>query len=294
MAADVVSALRDAGIESILLKGASFDRWLYDPDAPRIYSDVDLLIDRRELHRVAAVLSEIGFAQPQAELRPTHTDHATVWRREPDRLEVDLHHRMVGVPAAVDAWQVLPSETETMQIGGRELRVLNPAARAVHIALHAAEHGVQGEKSLFDLERALQRLPEPTWRSAAAVAARLEATEAFAAGLRLLPEGGALALRLGLPEDRSVETVMWNQSVPYSSWFVNRLANTPGVAAKLRLLARRVAPEPEFMRAWYPVARRGPIGLALSYGWRLLWLAAHVAPAVAAWLRARREARRAG
>ena len=45
MTAEVVTALRDAEIESLLLKGPATVRWLYadDPSA-RLYTDVDLLV----------------------------------------------------------------------------------------------------------------------------------------------------------------------------------------------------------------------------------------------------------
>ena len=85
---------------------------------------------------------------------------------------------------------------------------------------------------------------------------------------------------------------MFAESAPYSTWTVNRLATTPGLVPKLKIAARRVFPEPEFMRAWYPIARRGRVGLALSYPRRLAWLVQATGPAVAGWWRARRNARR--
>jgi hypothetical protein len=59
-------------------------------------------------------------------------------------------------------------------------------------------------------------------------------------------------------------------------------------------VAQRIFPSPKFMRAWYPIARRGPVGLAISYPRRLAWMVRATAPAVAAWVRARRRARHSG
>jgi hypothetical protein len=42
------------------------------------------------------------------------------------------------------------------------------------------------------------------------------------------------------------------------------------------------------MRVWYPVARRGPLGLAVAYLRRAAWLVATTPRALRAWLRARR------
>jgi len=292
--AEVLSALRDAGIRSILLKGASFDEWLYEPESPRMYGDIDLLVGQSQLRSAEHVIFGLGYRQPLDELRPSHVEHAEHWFRPEDGMNVDLHRSLIGIGARPEGtWEILAGEAERMAIGGIDVEVLSEPARAMHVALHAAGHGRDTEKTLIDLGRALERLPESTWESAAGIAERLEATEAFAAGLRLLPEGDRLAARLGLGTARSVETEMFARSVPYSSWFVKRLAGTPGFRAKARLLARRTFPEPSFMRAWYPVARRGLVGLALAYAWRQLWILVKGPPAVLAWWRARRDARAA-
>jgi hypothetical protein len=80
-------------------------------------------------------------------------------------------------------------------------------------------------------------------------------------------------------------------SAPYSAWTVERLSQTPGLRAKLRILLPRLLPGPEFMRVWYPVARRGRLGLALAYLRRLAWLVTAAPRAVGAWRRARRQTR---
>jgi hypothetical protein len=293
-AAEAVSALRQAGVRSLLLKGVSFERWLYEPDEPRMYGDVDLLVNSRDLGRAGAVLERLAYRPRQEELSPTHVDHAKLWVRPADHMHLDLHRSLIGVGDEVDPWEVLTGETETMEVGGTEVEVLTAPARAMHVALHAAVHADDPAKPMLDLARAIEREPASTWERAAALSRRLGAEGAFAAGLEMLPEGAALAARLGLTSQRSVETLMFTRTVPYSSWTVNRLANTPGIWPKVRIAARRVFPEPDFMRAWYPIARRGPWGLALSYPRRLLWLLTATGPAVIAWRRARREARGRG
>ncbi len=291
--AEVVSALREAGVRAVLLKGASFERWLYDPDEPRMYGDIDLLVRDRDLGPAAEVLTELGYRRWSEELAPRHTDHAKVWIRAADKMEVDLHRSLIGVEAhEVDPWTVLNEETELTRLGDTDVEVLSEPARAMHVALHAAAHGKAEEKTLLDLSRALERVAPGTWARAAALSKRLGAEGAFATGLRLLPEGSELAARLELTAERSVETAMFAESVPYESWTVNRLANTPGLVPKLRIALRRTFPEPDFMRAWHPIARRGWLGLAMSYVRRLGWLLTATGPAVWRWWRARQKARR--
>jgi len=160
------------------------------------------------------------------------------------------------------------------------------------LALHAAAHGKETKQPLEDLVRALDMLPIDTWRSAAALAACVDATGAFATGLRLLPAGRDLTEQLGLTHTREVEVEMAARTVPYSAWFVVRLARTPGLRGKLALIASKLAPPPEWMRTQHPVARHGRLGLIAAYlvarPARLLWRAG---PAIAAWWRARRAVR---
>src|SRR5262249_10236269 len=132
------------------------------------------------------------------------------------------------------------------------------------------------------------------WSAAASLARDLDATEAFAAGLRLTPTGRRLADELGLPVAASVDTLLRARSAVPPAEGMERLARTPGTAAKLRLLGREIVPSPEFIRAWWPPARRGRLWLAAGYARRPVWLAVKVVPATRAWRRARHDAERSG
>src|SRR5580700_11186524 len=62
VSAEVVGAMQDVGIPSILLKGPSIARWLY-PAGGRSYADTDLLVPARELSRAETVLRSLGFTE---------------------------------------------------------------------------------------------------------------------------------------------------------------------------------------------------------------------------------------
>ena len=205
---------------------------------------------------------------------------------------VDLHHTLLGVGASpATTWEVLAERTEPMTIGSVEVEVLEPVARAMQVALHAAQHGLREEKPLADLSRALDRLPPFVWEGAAAVAADLDATPAFATGLRLVPAGAEIADDLGLPSEMPVEVALHAVSAPLEARFVSRLAATPGAAAKASMVRAKILPDPEQMRTWYPIARRGALGLLAAYVWRQIWLVSRAGPAILGSWRARRMAR---
>ena len=171
------------------------------------------------------------------------------------------------------AWKVLAAElTESFALGSVAVTVLQAPGQALVISLHAAAHGARVSKPLNDLRLALERLPYGTWQAAAALAGRLQATEAFAAGLSLLPQGYELTGRLGLPVSPSVEVVLRASTAPPTALGFEWLSRTPGVFGKARLVARKVAPRGDFMRAWSPLARRGKAGLIAAYVFRVGWL----------------------
>lgn len=289
--AEVAGALGAAGVRAILLKGPSIARWLYGHDELRAYGDTDLLVASHDVAPAEQVLARLGFerllgdADIPAWRRGDHT-----WRRTSSGAEVDLHWRLVGVGApAASVWALLSAGTETMGVAGTDVEILGVSARALHVALHAAQNGIASEQSMADLERALRRLDDGTWRSAAALAEGLDAADAFSTGLRLRPEGDALAGRLGLPAARSVEAALLAMTPPLTAVGWYELSQTPRRECA-RLVARKVVPSRDLMRDWSPLARRGRAGLLAAYVGRPFWLALHAGPGFAAWRRARRRA----
>jgi hypothetical protein len=286
-AAEMLARFSEAGVAAIVLKGSPLADRLYDPSEIRTHDDVDLLLPERGLDPAGSVLRDAGFGQA--------SDHgyAQDWIREADGVTIDIHVTLVGVGVAPSAaWESLAAHTRTSTIGGVEATVFDDAALAFHSALHAAQHGAKAGKALEDLRRAAERIDLAAWTRAAQLAHALDATDAFGVGLRLLPEGSAIADRLELPRLSPAAVMLRASSPPPTTLGLQRLAATPGTGAKLRLLAEELAPSPTFMRAIYPIARRGGAGLVAAYAWRPLWLAWHALPALRAWRRAERASRR--
>jgi putative nucleotidyltransferase-like protein len=290
--ADVVRAFRDAGVRSILLRGPAVGSWLYPDENVRSYVDVDLLVEETSAGKASSCLEELGFEDVSVEgvLRGDRPTHAHTWSRA-DRALVDLHTTIVGVriPAG-EAWAVLAADTATIAVAGAEVEILHESARALMLALHAAQHGARFTPTLDDLERAFARLPLVTWRQASSLAQRLDAVDAFAAGLRLLPAGAEVANRLELPSATAVDVALRVGTPPPMALGFEWLSQTQSWRGRASLAARKIAPTPAFMRAWSPLARRGRAGLALAYLWRPIWIVLHAGPAFLAWRRARSAA----
>ena len=289
--ARVVSELRQNGVGPLLLKGAAVSRWLYGDDGSRWYADLDLLVGPQDLGRAEQVLGDLGFRRWLPVAGVNREESSDMWFRERDGMNVDLHRSLVGVRAEpATLWEAFAADTRSITLEGTAVDTLGPAQSTLHVVLHAAQHGVEARKPLQDLERAIEKVDAETWRAAAELARRVQAEEAFAAGLRLTTGGVALAEQLGLAADASTATLLRASSAPHLALGIERLATSPGFRGKSALLLRKLVPEPSFMRAWSPLARRGPLGLAAAYAWRPLYLAKGAPGALLAWRHARRAA----
>lgn len=287
--ARVVEALRVAGVEAILLKGPALASWLYDDGDPREYGDADLLVPIQKLAAAERTLEELGFRQIPGEMLLLGPDeHADPWIRE-DGVEVDLHRTLFAAGVAPeDVWTNLWAATEPMSVGGTLMPVLTKPARALMVAVHAAQHGPDGKKPLEDLRRATARADEETWAVAADLAGRVELAHTFARGLRLDPAGVKVAEKLGLLDDRIIELAERQGSRAPLALGFERLKQAQGAAAKLALLRREAFPKPAYLRWWSPMANWGPLGLGAAYVWRVVWLLWHAPPSLIAWRRLRR------
>src|SRR4051794_28240694 len=286
---EVSRALDAANVPNLLLKGPAIASWLYDRTGVRAYGDSDLLTPHECWDTAIGILQKLGFTHDieNMEHPGMESTASDPWYRNSDN--VDLHSTFYGVGAELrKTCALLASTAVPIEVAGTTIQTLGLPARTMHVALHAAQH--QDGKAVYDLQRALARLDEGLWRDAADVAARLDALPAFAGGLKLLPEGEALAKRLGVSDARSILMDLRASHVPLAE-SLYELWEAPGVRTKARLLRAEIAPKPSFMQWWTPLARRGRAGLWVAYLWRPLYLIIRTPAAVRVVWKARHDQR---
>jgi hypothetical protein len=287
-AAAAVRALDDAGIASVILKGPSITRWLYEPEDARAYVDCDLLVAPDTFAAAVQTLIRAGH-HPELDERamPSWWREHALTTFSVDGSMVDLHRNLPGV-GADDAllWSTLSAATDPIVVGGVATRTLTKPGRLMHAALHAAQHG-GAARDLDVLGRALERAGEDIWREAAELADQLDAAAAFTRGLMMLPAGAELVARLGLNPAPSLEVELRAASAA-QALTVARLHQTRGLGARLTFVGHKLFPPVTFMRKWSALARRGRLGLALAYLYRPLWVARRTPAAVRTWQAARR------
>src|SRR5437868_3676692 len=95
--AEVVGALRKGSVRSILLKGVSFGRWLYDESTSRSSNDVDLLVSPADRRAAESLLVGLGFHPFPSNAAGEEVRHSFAWDHELRPVGVDLHLTLSGV-----------------------------------------------------------------------------------------------------------------------------------------------------------------------------------------------------
>jgi hypothetical protein len=291
LTAEVASAFTGERIDTLVLKGPVLARWLY-PEEVRPYADSDLMVAPANRAHAVEVLERLGFAE-HCPWMPTPLSLEPCAHFNRDGIIVDLHCQLSGLDGDPNAiWSHLAASANRQVIGGVELLVPERDAVLLHVVLHAAQHAnTVGGKPLEDLRRALARVEESRWSSALELARAHQGVAAFAAGLRLLPEGDDLARRLDLGEVRSLKYALLREDAIAEELYA-LLSSSVGIRRKLAIVASRGFPRPDYMRWWSPLARRGKRGLAGAYLWRGIWVIGQALGAIHTLWRIRRRQRR--
>ena len=270
---EILDACGAVSAEPLVLKGVALVRTLYRSDEIRGYCDIDLLVGPDDLAGVGRVLENRGYRHIPEFLGVDDVGtylNADMWSRfvpEFGNLTVDVHRRLDGCEAPPEVvWRALSARAARIDVGGRRVRALNRSGLALHLALHAAQHGPDDLKAIGDLERGLERWSPEIWRDAARLARELQATEAFAAGLRLVPGGDAVARRLGLP---SGEAVLWEvahrSGRPRGTFHLRAFAEAPSLTERARVVRRSLLPNRAWIVREYPWAAANRRRLVAAY-----------------------------
>src|SRR5215211_9296216 len=297
-AAEALDAFAHAGVDALVLKGPALARALYESGEYRGYTDVDLLVSPSHLPAARRVLHERGYMSIDdglgiVDLAGASDAETWVQARGADSIGVmiDLHWRLPGSETSPEAaWVALSRMRGWIELDGRRVATLSREGLALHVATHAAQHGIRYGRPIEDLTLALERWSPDTWRGAATLAAEIGATAAFAAGLRLVPGGEVLAGELQLPAtDGVLWTIANRDRRPRGTFHLEAFSGGRGARERLLVLRRSLFPRREWIAWQYPWARKTGARLMLARGLHLmrapLW-------AAKAW-RFRRQARSA-
>jgi hypothetical protein len=135
------TALEDAGVQMVLVKGPAVAHTVYPDPSWRPFVDLDFLVRGRDFQRACEVLADRGFhrglPEPRAGFDMRFGKAAEL--TGPDGLMIDLHRTLVVGPFGL--WidlEELFAGTVPFSLGGCALRRLDDASLFLHACVHAS------------------------------------------------------------------------------------------------------------------------------------------------------------
>lgn len=138
---DVHRLLAGNGIPYVILKGCASAEFYEDPSL-RVMGDVDLYIHKEDLEKVRQLLLAEGYTQ-EVEDHPNH------WAFRRDRIDVEVHWAVTGVPTA-DSGIILDYLSELLEtasertVGGEAMVLPDALRHGLVMLLHMVSHMTAG------------------------------------------------------------------------------------------------------------------------------------------------------
>jgi len=290
--ATLLSALHNAGLRVLVLKGSALAYDLYDPPASRARGDSDILVAPADVNLARAILAEQGFAHyydaPGADeaVRLQET-----WRRTtPEGYvhDIDLHWQALNAPALahIISFEAAWSEAKALpKLSPHAFGLSRPMALLLACA-HRAQHiiipyFVDGRVYyaddrliwLHDIDLLARTLSTKEWADFVQLSATGGLVAVVFEGLQMasrrfetpFPQDVMASLARG-PLDTPATRYLLSSRQAGRAWHDLRAAS--GLSGKINFLWGRLLPPEAFMRARYP--QRSDEALLLLYLCRMI------------------------
>ena len=133
-AGDVLRGLHDAGLETLVLKGAALALLHYDEAGSRFMVDIDILVRTGRAADAIEVVECLGWQASDARVRDRLDVRHSAPFTSADGMLLDLHWNVLRQPADDGAfWDAAVPVT----VGGVETRALCPTDQLLHVCGHA-------------------------------------------------------------------------------------------------------------------------------------------------------------
>jgi hypothetical protein len=227
---DLLSMFAAQGISVIPLRGPALAAFAYHDLSLRQFSDLDLLIRRKDFKSAKNLLVTKGY-RPCPELDgpremalvKSHYDYEFL---HPDRdILVELHWEINPSYLSFQAdpdffWQRL----ERRSLGGQVVPNLSPEDLLLAICLHSTKHGWQSLGWICDVATLIGANPEMDWPQVQALAQRLGIARMLFLGLYLAQELLSAALPKEVCQKLKKDAVVKS----LAGWVLQRLFREPG------------------------------------------------------------------
>jgi hypothetical protein len=281
---EVVDALEEAGIPSVLLKGPALARTVYPDPALRQSVDIDLLVRPADVPAAEAVLEGLGYSCPTKyfHLTPTASNNET-FGADDGRMPVELHWRLdFALDLSPGTYlEGVISRRVPVESDGLSFATLWPADHLLYLAFHDGfQHSdfrldwaldlamlMPAVESKEDWDRLVRASVDLCTRDALELTT---ATSALWTGADVTVPPGTLDYA-AWPAATERERGLWDHSPAHHNSLVSyawlMLQGQQGPAAKVRWAWRFVFPPAEMLVAYRRSGSRVDIPIAHFRRW---------------------------
>ncbi len=156
----VARVFRQNECEALLLKGVALDQYLYERESFRQGVDIDLLVEKKNFHRMEAILDGVAAKIDTFPGRPAHgvsAGQAAFTVDVPLATSLDIHHQYAqeGIYSInVDA---LFERAQPHPVHAQPFMVLAPEDNLIHFAIHGFKDQVFVHKQTVDAFLLIQK-----------------------------------------------------------------------------------------------------------------------------------------
>ena len=215
----VQSALEEAGLPWVIVKGPVLTEVLYGAAGRRTYHDLDVLVRPADFRAAIARLESIDGRLLDRNWRLLRREQrGQVHIALHPGMSLDLHWDLVNVHRgrmSIDTEDILARRVR-VNVGGAAVPTLDPTDSLIHLAVHAAVSGGDLLVWLKDVERAIAVRP-PVWDEV------IERSRAWHVGgaVGLILERSRTALGAQVPEDVPL-LMVGRRGMPLVRWIDRR------------------------------------------------------------------------
>jgi Uncharacterised nucleotidyltransferase len=285
----VLMSLTNAGIHSLLIKGAplSYTHYAFPYLRPR--SDTDLLIEESCLHKLQPVMAELGYTAPN-KVSGDFVSHQITYVKELRagvRCYLDFHWKLTNTQLFADSFSFpeLAGRSITIPTLGSEVRALGPVHALLLACLHRVAHHYDSDRLiwLYDIHLLANGMDRREFEEFARLAAESRIRTICLRGLRL----AQLWLGTRLPDDLMN---LWSKSAtaqggePSEQFFKQDLRRLDLLIldlkqlrgwSKIQLLGEHLFPSADYMLKRYKSSSRLLLPLfylrrIMSGAWKML------------------------
>jgi Uncharacterised nucleotidyltransferase len=247
---------RDAGLDTVLVKGPTLALRAYGDTGARQYGDLDFLVRQRDILRATELMISAGYKPEIAveSLSPQNIPGQYLFVRTGAPLLVELHteHTMRYFPLGLPIEEFF-ARRQLVSVDGHRIPALAIEDELLLICIHGAKHLWERLSLVADVAAFVARQTALNWERSFATARAVGAERMLNSGLLLASNllGAALPqnIRARLQSDRSAAQL----AATIATWLPSAGRTPPGLVA----------------RALYRVRMRGSVIAGLGYLLRL-------------------------